>query len=156
MTSKDSRPRASAGASDRQVNEIKRAIPALRPDNSKEGLRSWWIRLTVPLLDDGRLTLRIDQRPGGRSGGILDEIAKGGELALRLPDLKAAVAEDSRETLRGLNRVLERLRGQVGADLQELGRDGASYVEDLDGWLRSRQFAEGPNLNRSLSEALKA
>jgi ATP-dependent RNA helicase SUPV3L1/SUV3 len=156
VTSKDSRPRASAGASDRQVNEIKRAIPALRPDNSKEGLRSWWIRLTVPLLDDGRLTLRIDQRPGGRSGGILDEIAKGGELALRLPDLKAAVAEDSRETLRGLNRVLERLRGQVGADLQELGRDGASYVEDLDGWLRSRQFAEGPNLNRSLSEALKA
>ncbi len=100
--------------------------------------------------------MRIDQRPKGRSAAILDEFAKRGDLGSRLPELQAAVAEDSRETLKGLSRLLERLRTQVSADLRELGGDAACYVEDLDGWLRSRQFADGPNLNRSLSEALKA
>ncbi|MBM0207144.1 hypothetical protein JNW90_32220, partial [Micromonospora sp. STR1s_5] len=77
-------------------------------------------------------------------------------LGSRLPELAAAVAEDSSKTLKALGKLVERLRTQVSADLRELGGDAASYVEDLDGWLRSRQFADGPNLNRSLSEALKA
>ncbi|WP_375460397.1 helicase-related protein [uncultured Enterovirga sp.] len=141
---------------DRHIQRLRKAAPALRPDLSKPDSISWWIRVEIPLVDDGRLMLRIDQRPEPGLLRLLETMAEGGEPDAQFGDIRSGVTRVVADASRSLRRAVERLQAQVGMDLREMGPDAPAYVDQMERWLRSRQFVDSPNLTRSLSEALKA
>jgi ATP-dependent RNA helicase SUPV3L1/SUV3 len=138
------------------TKELRKALPALRADISKADAVSWTIRVPIPLLEDGRLELRVDVRPDEHVAKILEGMAHRNDPKWQLDELQGAVAELGTRTTRSLRKVIDRLRAQVAADLREVGGDAVTYIEALDRSLRSRQFAFGPNLPRSLSDTLKS
>ena len=138
------------------VKELRKTLPALRADVSKADAISWTIRVPIPLLDDGRLELRIDVRADEAIAKILDGMASRNDPKWQLDELGRAVAELATRTSQSLHKFIERYRGQIAADLREVGGDAVTYIETLDRSLRSRQFAFRPNLQRSMGDTIKS
>ncbi|HEV7873850.1 MAG TPA: helicase-related protein [Enterovirga sp.] len=138
------------------VKELRKTLPALRADVSKADAISWTIRVPIPLLDDGRLELRIDVRADDAVAKILDGMASRNDPKWQLDELGRAVAELATRTSQSLHKFIERYRGQIAADLRDVGGDAVTYIETLDRSLRSRQFAFRPNFQRSMGDTIKS
>ncbi|CAO4164920.1 ATP-dependent RNA helicase SUPV3L1/SUV3 [Methylorubrum aminovorans] len=136
------------------VPVLKRALPALRAALSKDHSIRWSVRIGIPLLDAGRLDLRIDAAPDPLVTEVLDVMAARNDPARRLEELRAAVREMSARTTHDLRKPIDRLRGQILSDLREVGADAAAYLEHMDRSLRSRPFNLNPRLARALTDAL--
>ncbi|CAX22570.1 conserved protein of unknown function; putative ATP-dependent helicase domain [Methylorubrum extorquens DM4] len=136
------------------IPALKRAIPALRAVVAKDQSIRWTIRVGIPLLDAGRMDLRIDAAPDPIIAEILQGMAARNDPTRRLEELRAAVAEMAVQTTRDLRKPVDRLRSQILVDLREVGADAAAYLEHLDRSLRSRPFNFSPRLARSLADAL--
>ncbi len=115
----------------------------------------WWLRVKIPLLDDGRLDLRIDVPPGETAAEILEEMALGNDPTRRLDGLRAALDATAGQLSKTLHRTVARLRDQIRDDLHDTGADAPTYIAHLDRSLRSRVFKPLPNLARALSDTLK-
>ena len=138
------------------LQELRKTLPALRADRSNADAISWMVRVPIPLLDDGRLQLRIDVRPDGAVAKILDEMASRNDPKWQLDELRRAIGELATRTSQSLQKYIERYRSQVAADLREVGGDAVTYIEELERSLRSRQFALRPNIQRSLGDTIKS
>ena len=114
------------------VAALKLTVPALRVEPARDGALAWRLRVSLPLLDDGRLDLRLDVPPGEAASEILEEMALGNDPAWRLADLRAALAEASAGVARTLHRTVARLRDQVRDDLHEIGADAPTYIAHLE------------------------
>lgn len=136
------------------VPTLKRAVPALRAAVTKDHRIRWSVRISIPLLDAGRLDLRIDASPDPITAEILQGMAARNDPARRLDELRAAVTGMTVQVTRDLHKPIDRLRAQILADLREVGADAAAYLEHMDRSLRSRPFSLGPRLARSLADAL--
>ena len=136
------------------IPALKRAVPALRAVVAKDQSIRWTIRVGIPLLDAGRMDLRIDAAPDPIIAEILQGIAARNDPTRRLEELRAAVTELAVQTTRDLRKPVDRLRSQILVDLREVGADAAAYLEHLDRSLRSRPFNFSPRLARSLADAL--
>ncbi|GJD53731.1 hypothetical protein OPKNFCMD_6509 [Methylobacterium crusticola] len=137
------------------IAALKQSVPTLRAVIQKDRPLAWIIRVAVPLLDDGRMDLRLEVQPDAAASDILQDMARRNDPHWRLDALRAAIAEVAAETARSLRKPVERLREQVRADLREVGADAVTYIAHLDRALRSRPFAVGPNVARSLNDTLK-
>jgi ATP-dependent RNA helicase SUPV3L1/SUV3 len=133
---------------------LKQALPVLRAVLSKDQSITWSVRVSVPLLDAGRLDLRVEVPPGQTATNILKGMAHRNDPAWRQEELHAAVAEVTTQTIEALHKPVERLREQITLDLREVGADAAAYIAHLDRALRSRHFSIEANLDRSLSSTL--
>ncbi|KQQ30927.1 helicase [Methylobacterium sp. Leaf123] len=136
------------------IPALKRAVPVLRATVAKDQSIRWSVRVGIPLLDAGRMDLRIDAAPDPITAEILHGMAARNDPTRRLEELRAAVAEMAIQTTRDLRKPVDRLRYQILDDLREVGADAAAYLEHLDRSLRSRPFTFGPKLARSLADAL--
>jgi ATP-dependent RNA helicase SUPV3L1/SUV3 len=136
------------------IEALKKALPGLRAVVSKDHSITWSVRVSIPLLDDDRLDLRIDVAPNAATTNILKGMAHRNDPKWRLDELRAAVAEIGVQTTCSLRKPVERLREQIRLDLREVGADAAAYIAHLDRALRSRQFNVEGNLERSLSTTL--
>ncbi|GJE71247.1 helicase-related protein [Methylorubrum podarium] len=136
------------------VPALKRAVPALRAAVTKDHRIRWSVRISIPLLDAGRLDLRIDASPDPITAEILQGMAARNDPARRLDELRAAVTGMKVQVARDLHKPIDRLRAQILADLRDVGADAAAYLEHMDRSLRSRPFSLGPRLARSLADAL--
>jgi ATP-dependent RNA helicase SUPV3L1/SUV3 len=136
------------------VPAVRKAIPALRAAILRDGRVIWTIRTEIPLLDGGRLDLRIDSAPDPAAAEILARMAVRNDPVHRVETLRAAVAERAAELTRTLSKPVERLRAQIVQDLREVGADAPAYIAHLDRSLRSRVFTFGPKLARSLNDTL--
>ncbi|HJE23535.1 MAG TPA: helicase [Methylorubrum populi] len=146
--------RAARGFVETGIPALRQAIPALKATVTKVHAVTWSIRVGIPLLEAGRMDLRVEVAPDAVTTAILDGMAARNDPMRRLDELRAAVAETAAETTRALRKPIDRLRSQILADLREVGADAAAYLEHMDRSLRSRQFRFGPRLARSLSDAL--
>ena len=136
------------------IPALKQAIPALRAGVGKDHSIHWSVRIGIPLLDAGRLDLRIDAAPDPVIADILQGMASRNDPTRRLDVLRAAVAEMTARTTRDLRKPIDRLRGQILTDLREVGADAGAYLEHMDRSLRSRPFNLNPRLARALTDAL--
>ncbi|MCJ2024293.1 helicase-related protein [Methylobacterium sp. J-067] len=134
---------------------LRSALPALRSEPGRDGDLVWRLRVSLPLLDDGRLDLRIDVPPGEAATEILEEMALGDDPARHLDGLRAALAETSADLTALLRHAVARLRVQIREDLHETGADAPTYIAHLDRSLRSRIFTPAPNLARTIGDTLK-
>ncbi len=136
------------------IPSLKRAVPALRATVAKDNGIGWSLRVAIPLLDAGRMDLRVEAAPEREAAEILSAMAGRNDPSHRLDALRAALTEAEGEVVRALRKPIDRLRGQILADLREVGADAAAYLEHMDRSLRSRPFRSGPRLARSLVDAL--
>lgn len=136
------------------IAALRKALPRLKAVVSNAHVVTWRLQVTLPLLDDGRMDLRIDVPPDAAAADILKGMAHRNDPKWRLDELGAALDALAGETMRGLGRTAERLREQVRDDLREVGADAVTYIAHMDRSLRSRTFNLGPNLARSLSDTL--
>ncbi|MBD8908320.1 helicase-related protein [Methylorubrum zatmanii] len=146
--------RAARAFAETGIPALRQAVPALKATVTKDHAVTWSIRVGIPLLEAGRMDLRVEVAPDAATTGILDGMAARNDPTRRLDELRAAVAETAAETTRALRKPIDRLRSQILADLREVGADAAAYLDHMDRSLRSRQFRFGPRLARSLSDAL--
>ncbi|WP_132256172.1 helicase-related protein [Methylobacterium segetis] len=146
--------RASRTFAETGVAALRKALPALRAAVSKDHAITWSLRVAVPLLDDGRLDLRIDVPPDAAALNVLKGMAHRNDPTWRLDELRAALGEIAAQASRSLRKPVERLREQIRLDLVEVGADASAYIAHLDRSLRSRQFDLDENLDRSLSGTL--
>ena len=139
------RARQTRGAfAEARVAAVRAAVPALRVERQGEA-PAWRLRVLLPLLDDGRLDLRLDVVPDAPLAALLGETGPGPDpIALR-----AAAAGIEAETGRALARLVARLRAAIRDDLHETGADAVAYLAHLDRSLRSRVFALAPDLPHS-------
>ena len=137
------------------VAALRLALPALRAEPARDGALAWRLRVSLPLLDDGRLDLRLDAPPGAAAAEILEEMALGNDPAWRLDDLRGALAETAAGFARTLHRTVARLRDQIRDDLHEIGADAPTYIAHLDRSLRARVFTPAPNLAHAILDTLK-
>ena len=136
------------------VEALRRSVPGLRAAISGGHAVTWSVRIAIPLLDDGRLELRVDAPPDAAVTGILRGMAHRNDPKWRLDELRAAVAQLSARTTGDLRRIVERLRDQIRLDLREVGADASAYIAQLDRSLRSRPFAVTEDLGGSLFQTL--
>ncbi len=136
------------------IPAIKRAVPALRATVAKDDGITWSLRVAIPLLDADRMDLRVEVAPERAAADILAAMAARNDPTHRLDALRAALTETEGEVVGALRKPIDRLRGQILADLREVGADAAAYLDHMDRSLRSRQFRFGPKLARSLLDAL--
>jgi len=134
---------------------LRSALPALRAEPGRDGDLVWTLRVNLPLLDDGRLDLRIDVPPGEAAAEILEEMALGDDPARHLDGLRAALAGTAADITASLGSTIARLRVQISEDLHETGADAPTYIAHLDRSLRSRIFTPAPNLARTIGDTLK-
>ncbi len=125
---------------------LRSALPALRAEPGRDGDLVWTLRVNLPLLDDGRLDLRIDVPPGEAAAEILEEMALGDDPARHLDGLRGALAGTAAVITASLGSTIARLRVQISEDLHETGADAPTYIAHLDRSLRSRIFMPAPNL----------
>ncbi len=137
------------------VPALRAAIPALRFEPGSDDTPVWRLRVSIPLLDDGRLDLRIDVPPGEAGAERLEEMALGGDPARHLDGLRAALAATDTDLKGRLRQAVARLRVQIRDDLQEVGADAPTYIAHLDRSLRSRIFTPSPNLAHVIGDTLK-
>jgi ATP-dependent RNA helicase SUPV3L1/SUV3 len=136
------------------LEALKKAVPVLRAVVSKDQTITWRVRVSVPLLDDGRLDLRVDVQPNVAAANLLRGMAHRNDPTWRLEELRAAVTETTAQTIQSLRKPVERLREQISLDLRDVGADAAAYIAHLDRALRSRHFNMEGNFDRSLSTTL--
>ena len=136
------------------VAALRSTIPALRPEPGRDDI-VWRLRVNIPLLDDGRLDLRLDVPPGETAAEILEEMALGNDPTRRLDGLRAALAETAAGLEGTLRRAVARLRDQIRDDLHEIGADAPTYLAHLDRSLRARVFTPSPNLAHAVGDTLK-
>ncbi|MBK3398014.1 MULTISPECIES: helicase-related protein [Methylobacterium] len=136
------------------VEALRRTVPGLRAAISGGHAVTWSVRIAIPLLDDGRLELRVDAPPDAAVTGILRGMAHRNDPKWRLDELRAAVAQLSARTTGDLRRIVERLRDQIRLDLREVGADASAYIAQLDRSLRSRPFAVTEDLGGTLFQTL--
>ncbi|KST60960.1 helicase [Methylobacterium sp. GXS13] len=136
------------------VPAVRKVIPALKAAILRDRRVLWSIRTEIPLLDNGRLDLRIDSAPDPVAAEILARMAARNDPAHRVEAGRAAVAERAAEVTRTLAKPVERLRAQILQDLREVGADAPAYIAHLDRSLRSRVFTFGPKLARALNDTL--
>lgn len=137
------------------VAALRSTIPALRSEPGRDDDLVWRLRVNIPLLDDGRLDLRLDVPPGETAAEILEEMALGNDPTRRLDRLRAALAETAAEREGTLRRAVARLRDQIRDDLHEIGADAPTYIAHLDRSLRARVFTPSPNLAHAIGDTLK-
>lgn len=137
------------------VAALRSTVPALRSEPGRDDDLVWRLRVSIPLLDDGRLDLRIDVPPGESAAEILDEMALGGDPTRRLDGLRAALAATDTELKGRLRQAVARLRVQIRDDLHEIGADAPTYIAHLDRSLRARIFTPSPNLTHVIGDTLK-
>ena len=136
------------------VEALRRTVPGLRAAISGGHAVTWSVRIAIPLLDDGRLELRVDAPPDAAVTGILRGMAHRNDPKWRLDELRAAVAQLSARTTGDLRRIVERLRDQIRLDLREVGADASAYTAQLDRSMRSRPFAVTEDLGGTLFQTL--
>ncbi|TNC07691.1 helicase [Methylobacterium terricola] len=136
------------------VEALRRTVPALRSAVSGGHTVDWTIRVAIPLLDDGRLELRVDAPPDTIVAGLLRGMAHRNDPRWRLDELREAVAQVASRTTEALRRPVDRLRDQVRLDLREVGADASAYIAQLDRSLRSRPFVLRDDLGTSLFQTL--
>ncbi|SEP46442.1 ATP-dependent RNA helicase SUPV3L1/SUV3 [Methylobacterium sp. ap11] len=136
------------------VEALRRTVPGLRAAILGGHAVTWSVRIAIPLLDDGRLELRVDAPPDAAVTGILRGMAHRNDPKWRLDELRAAVAQLSTRTTGDLRRIVERLRDQIRLDLREVGADASAYIAQLDRSLRSRPFAVTEDLGGTLFQTL--
>lgn len=146
--------RAARAFAESGVPALRQAIPALKAEVGKDHGIRWSVRVGIPLLDAGRLDLRIEVKPDPATEALLHGMAARNDPTRRLDALRAAVAELTAQTTQALRKPVDRLRAQILADLREVGADAAAYLDHMDRSLRSRQFGFGPKLARSLTDTL--
>jgi ATP-dependent RNA helicase SUPV3L1/SUV3 len=137
------------------AGELAKAAPSLRWSEGENGTVSWSVRICLPLLDDGRMELRLMLPSTPQMLEILHGMAVRNDPRHRLDELKAEVNRVERETGKSMHRVVNRLREDVRADLAEVGSGAASYAEHMNHALRSRQYEFSPNLVRALPGKFK-
>ncbi|MCJ2012288.1 helicase-related protein [Methylobacterium sp. J-076] len=137
------------------VAALRATVPALRSEPGHDDDVVWRLRVGIPLLDDGRLDLRIEVPPGETAAEILREMALGNDPTRRLDGLRAALAEDAAALEGRLRRAVARLRDQIRDDLHETGADAPTYIAHLDRSLRARVFTPSPNLAHVIGDTLK-
>ncbi|QRE77082.1 helicase-related protein [Methylobacterium aquaticum] len=136
------------------VDALRRAVPALRATVSGGQAIAWTIRVAIPLLDDGRLELRVDAPADAAAIGILRGMAHRNDPKWRVEELRAAVTQLATRITGELRRPVERLREQIRLDLREVGADASAYIAQLDRSLRSRPFPFDADLGSSLFHTL--
>ncbi len=107
------------------IPAIRKAIPALRAVVTKDHRITWLIRTEIPLLDNGRLDLRLDMAPEPEAAEILARMAARNDPAHRLEALREAVARTALQATRALHKPVDKLRAQLLVDLREVGADAA-------------------------------
>ncbi len=137
------------------VAALRSAVPALRSEPGRDDDLVWRLRVKIPLLDDGRLDLRIDVPPNETAAHILEEMALGNDPARQLDGLRTALAATAAQLEGTLRRAVARLRDQIRDDLHETGADAPTYIAHLDRSLRSRVFTPAPNLAHVIGDTLK-
>ncbi len=137
------------------VAALRSTVPALRSEPGGNDTVVWRLRVKIPLLDDGRLDLRLDVPPGETAAEILEEMALGNDPTRRLDGLRAALAATDLQLKDTLRRTIARLRDQIRDDLVETGADAPTYIAHLDRSLRSRIFTPSPQLAHAIGDALK-
>lgn len=146
--------KASRAFAENGIALLRKALPVLRAVVSADDAITWSVHVTISLIDDGRLELRIVVPPDTATTNILKGMAHRNDPTWRLDALRAAVTETTAQTNRALRKAVERLRDQIREDLREVGADAGAYLAHLDRSLRSRAFASGENLDRSLGDSL--
>ncbi|MFH6787101.1 MULTISPECIES: helicase-related protein [Methylobacterium] len=136
------------------IEALRRTVPALRAAVSDGHAVTWTVRVAIPLLDDGRLELRVDAPPDTTVAGLLRGMAHRNDPRWHLDELREAVAQVASRTAEALRRPVDRLREQVRLDLREVGADASAYIAQLDRSLRSRPFALRDDLGASLFQTL--
>ncbi|MGU3539823.1 hypothetical protein [Methylobacterium sp. A54F] len=91
------------------VAALRSTIPALRSEPGRDCDLVWRLRVSLPLLNDGRLDLWLDVPPGEAAAEILEEMALGNDPARRLDDLRAALAATAGQREGTLRRTVARL-----------------------------------------------
>ncbi len=71
------------------VDALRRAVPALRATVSGGQAIAWTVRVAIPLLDDGRLELRVDAPADAAAIGILRGMAHRNDPKWRVEELRA-------------------------------------------------------------------
>ena len=137
------------------ARELAKAVPSLRRSEGEEGAVSWSVWICLPLLDDGRMELRLMLPPTPQMLEILHGMAVRNDPRHRFHEFKAEVDRVERETGKSMRRVVNQLREDVRADLAEVGSGAASYAEHMDHALRSRQYGFSPDLVRTLPDKFK-
>ncbi len=146
--------RAARAFAETGIQALKRAVPSIRATVAKDHSVRWSVRITIPLLDAGRMDLRVDAAPDPLTAEILQGMASRNDTTHRLDALRTALAEMTVQTTRDLRKPVDRLRSQILADLREVGADAVAYLEHMDRSLRSRPFNLNPRLACSLADAL--
>ncbi|KMO42538.1 helicase [Methylobacterium tarhaniae] len=136
------------------IEALRRAVPGLRAVVSSSHAITWSVRVAIPLLDDGRLELRVDAPPDAAVTAILRGMAHRNDPKWRLDELRAAITQVTARVTGELRRPVERLRDQIRLDLHEVGADASAYIAQLDRSLRSRPFAFDEDLAGSLFHTL--
>jgi ATP-dependent RNA helicase SUPV3L1/SUV3 len=134
---------------------LAKAVPSLRWSESEDGAVSWSVRVSLPLLDDGRMELRLMLPPTPQMLEILHGMAIRNDPRHRFDKFKAEVDRVERETGKSIHWVVNQLREDVRGDLAEVGSGAASYAEHMDHALRSRQYEFSPDLVRALPNKLE-
>ncbi|HEY8381004.1 MAG TPA: helicase-related protein [Microvirga sp.] len=137
------------------ARELAKTVPSLRWSEGENGAVSWSVRVCLPLLDDGRMELRLIIPPTPQMLEILHVMAVRSDPHHRFDELKAEVDRVEREMGKSMHRVINRLREHVRADLAEVGSGAASYAEHMDHALRSRQYEFSLDLVRALPNRFK-
>ncbi|WP_262299915.1 helicase-related protein [Microvirga sesbaniae] len=137
------------------ARELARAVPSLRWSVGEDGAVAWSVRVGLPLLDDGRMELRLMLPPTPQMLEILHGMAVRNDPHHRFDEFKAEIDGLERETGTSMHRMVNRLREDVRADLAEVGSGAASYAAHMDHALRSRQYAFSPELVRALPGKFK-
>ncbi|MHC2085872.1 helicase-related protein [Methylobacterium sp. CM6244] len=133
---------------------VARSVPGLKVTIAANDTLIWRVRVMLPLLDGGRMDVRVEVPLDGVASDIVSGMAERNDPAWRIETLRTAVAEITAKTGRTLRPSLERLRDAIAGDLREVGADAVTYIDHMDRSLRSRVFHDGPNLGRSMSDTL--
>jgi ATP-dependent RNA helicase SUPV3L1/SUV3 len=136
------------------IPALKQALPSLKAAVAKDDGITWSLRIAIPLLDAGRMDVRVEAAPEREAAEILAGMARRNDPTDRIDALRAALAGTEHEIVQALRKPIDRLRSQILADLRDVGGDAAAYIAHMDRSLRSRQFRYGPKLARSLTDAL--
>ncbi|WP_019906610.1 helicase-related protein [Methylobacterium sp. 77] len=133
---------------------VARNVPGLKVTIAANDTVIWRVRVVLPLLDGGRMDVRVDVPLEGIAAEIVSGMAERNDPTWRIETLRMAAAETTAQTARVLRPSLERLRDAITADLREVGADAVTYIDHMDRSLRSRVFHAGPNLGHSMSDTL--
>ncbi len=121
---------------------------------TKDHRITWLVRTEIPLLDNGRLDLRLDVAPDPEAAAILARMASRNDPAHGLEALRAAVAP------RPSTRPAPCTSRSIGCGRSfssicaRSGRMPPPTSPHMDRSLRSRVFTYGPKLARGLNDTL--